>query len=254
MWRRHVALGIAFGLCGCADFAQPLNSGELPSEEIRMQAAETKLADLSRRVDNLNLAAQSRDTIRLGDEMRGLRGDVENLRYLIESASKRNQELYVDLDKRLQTLESSGRSARLTIENQIVAPPPAVATPEEEATYLKVFDLLKASKYDEAISGFQEMIGRWPKGRYADNAHYWLGESHYAKKDYHTALDAFQKLLEQFPASAKAPDALLKSGLCYQQMGQPDAARERLQKVIDNHPNSSAAALAKARLEQLKTP
>ncbi|MEK6805326.1 MAG: tol-pal system protein YbgF [Pseudomonadota bacterium] len=245
-------------LVGCADFAQPLNGGSsaLPQEEIRLQALETKLVDVSRKVDNLNLASQSRDNIRLGDEMRGLRGDVEGLRYLIESSSKRNQELYVDMDKRIQALESSGRSTRLSIENQLSLPSGAqtASTPEEEATYLKVFDLLKSNKYDEAITGFQEMLSKWPEGRYADNAHYWMGESYYAKKDFSAALQSFRAVLDQYPGSPKAADALFKSGLAHQQLGQTDVARATLQKVIDNHPGSSAAALARSRLEQLKTP
>lgn len=255
-------IGAVFGtvtlLAGCADFAGPLDGGSsvLPPEEVRTQVIETKLADLSRRVENLNLASQSRDSIRLGDEMRGLRGDVENLRYLIDGSSKRSQELYVDMDKRIRALESSGHSARLVIENQIAASVTAnvPSTPEEEATYLKVFDRLKASKYDEAIQGFQDMLSKWPNGHYADNAHYWIGESYYAKKDFNAALQAFQAVIDQHPSSPKVPDALFKLGLTQQQLGQLDAARSSLQKVIDAYPSSSAAALAKSRLEQLKAP
>ena len=221
-----------------------------------MQAIETKLADLGRRVENLNLAAQSHDNSRLNDGMRSLHGEVENLRYLIENSTKRSQELYVDLDKRMQALESSGRLTRLTIDNQTAAPSgsPATATPEEETAYLKVFESLKASKHDEAIAGFQDILTKWPNGRYADNALYWIGESYYAKKDFNAALQSFQSVLDRHPNSLKAPDALFKLGLTQQQLGQADSARDSLNKVIQTYPNSSAAALARTRLEQLKTP
>ncbi len=245
-------------LSGCADFAQPLggNSSTLPPEEIRTQAIESKLVDLGRRVDNLNLASQSRDNIRLGDEMRALRGDVENLRYLIESSSKRSQELYVDMDKRILALESSRRSTQLSISNQLegASSLATTATPEEEATYLRVFEFLKAGRHDEAIAGFQEMQSKWPQGRYADNALYWLGESYYIKKSFNLAQQSFQAVLDKHPTSPKAPDALFKLGLTHQQLNHPDSARDAFQKVIQDHPNSSAAALARSRLEQLKTP
>jgi tol-pal system protein YbgF len=238
-------------LCGCADFGAPVGgNAPLSAEESRFQAVEGRLADLTRKLDNLNLASQSRDLPRLESEMRALRGEVERLRYDVDSNEKRARELYQDLDRRIQKLEAESRPARLTMEPKISNAPLAPASQEEEATYLRNFDLLKSARYDEAIAGFRDMQVRWPQGRYADNALYWLGESHYVKREYDKALESFRSLMERFPASPKVPDALLKVGLAQLELKQPEDAKGTLQKLIADYPNTNAARLARQRLEQ----
>ena len=249
-WPRCL-LGAAALLCGCADFGAPIGgNAPLTAEESRFQAMETRLADLTRKLDNLNSASQSRDLTRLESEMRGLRGEMERLRYDLDSNEKRARTLYQDLDRRIQKLESESRPARLTLEPKISNAPPPPASQDEEAAYLRTFELLKNARYDEAIAGFREMQVRWPQGRYADNALYWLGESHYVKREYDQALESFRSLLERFPASPKVPDALLKVGLAQYELKQNEDAKGTLQKLVADYPTTNAAKLARQRLEQ----
>lgn len=240
-------------LSGCADFGAPIGGGEpkLSPQEQRLQAIEQRLADVARRLENIHAAGQSSGTGRLEAEVRGLRGEVEKMRHDLESSEKRSRDLYQDIDRRLQRVENE-RGARLSMEPKIATPPPVPPSQEEEGAYLATFEKLKAGRYDEAIAGFRDLLGRWPDGRYADNAWYWMGESHYVKRDYDAALEAFASLREKFPASPKAPDALLKIGLAQVEKKQKDAARGTFQKVVADYPTSNAATVARQRLEQLK--
>jgi len=251
---RSAALGAGLLLAACAsDFGGPINStAPVPAREARLQALEERLGELARKVENLNLSARAQETQRLEAELRGLRGDIERMRYDIDTNDKRNRQLYQDLDRRIQKLENERRPARLTLEPKIANVPPPAASAEEESTYLQVFEQLKAGKYDDAIAGFQGMLDRWPDGRYADNALYWMGESHYVKRDYDQALATFRLLQERFPESPKVPDALLKSGLSQIELKKIDDARATLQKLVTEHPNAGAAKIARQRLEQLK--
>lgn len=233
-------------LAGCQEFGGILGGGQAPQSprDQRLQAIEAKLAEVTRKLDNLNLAAQSQNVTRLEAEVRELRGEVEKLRFDFDTSEQRVRDLYQDLDKRLERLEQGG--ARLS------PSAPGPSSQDEEATYLAVFEQLKAGKYDESIKGFRGLLGRWPQGRYADNAWYWLGESYYAKKNYDGALDSFRTLLTQFPDSAKAPDALFKVGVCQADKKQRGEARATWMKVVADYPKSSAAGLARQRLEQTK--
>lgn len=253
MLRLTAVLATAAALCGCADFGAPIgNNAPLSPQEQRLQAIEGRLAELARRVENLNLAAQNEGVGRLEGEMRGLRGEVERVRYELENGERRSRDLYQDLDRRLQKIENEARTPRLAIESKIAQPPPVPASQEEEAMYLAVFDKLKAGRYDEAISGFDDQLQRWPEGRYAANAWYWKGEAHYVKRNYDAATESFRALLERFPESPKAADALLKVGLAQIEKKQKDEAKATLQKVVEQYPDSNAANLARQRLEQLK--
>jgi tol-pal system protein YbgF len=243
----------ALSLAGCADFGGPIDNGKpLTPQESRYQALEARVGELARKVDNLNLAAQSQSLTRLEGEIRELRGEVEKMRYELETAERRSRELYQDLDRRIQKLENESRPARLAIEPKIANAPPVPANQEEEAAYLRVFDQLKAGRYDEAIAGFREQLDRWPQGRYAHNAWYWMGESHYIKRDYDAALQSFRSLMERFPASPKVPDALLKIGQAQLEKKQRAEAQATWQKLVNDYPDSNAANLARQRLGQLQ--
>lgn len=255
---RHLAIVAAGLLAGCADFGAPIDGGSaggqapLSPQESRLQAVEARVGEVNRKIDNLNAASQSQNLSRLESEMRSLRGEVERLRYDIETGNQRSRELYQDLDRRMQAIENERRSARLAIEPKIAQPPAVPANQEEDAAYSAVLDQLKSGKTDEAIAGFRDFVGRYPQGRLADNAWYWMGEAHFVKRDYESAARSFQTVLDKFPASQKAPDALLKIGMVQLEQKQKDAARTTWQRVIDQYPSSNAANLARQRLDQNK--
>jgi hypothetical protein len=81
-------LGAAALLSGCADFGGPIGgNGPINPQEQRLQALETRLGEVARKVENLSLAAQSQAAAKLEAEVRGLRGEVERMRYELESRS-----------------------------------------------------------------------------------------------------------------------------------------------------------------------
>ena len=269
----------ALALSACAtDYGAPINGQRaLSPEEQRLQAVENKTVDLSRRLN----ALESTQNGSQADDMRDLRGQVEQLRHDVDTLQQAIQQQNADNDARLKRLEgtqpqaAAGTDPNAQVAQQpgapvvAVAPPPAVAaapaaapapvaaapsstSADEEAIYLKSFDQLRGGKYDAAIGGFRSMLGKYPQGNYADNAWYWMGESYHVKGDDSNALKSYQSLLQQFPASPKVPDALLKTGVIYQGQQKNPQARDAYQKVLKQYPSSSAAAQARTRLAQLK--
>ncbi|SFF32194.1 tol-pal system protein YbgF [Fontimonas thermophila] len=282
-WWRVTAVGCAGAvLAGCASsFGGPIAGGSdnLSPTERRLQAVESRVAELSRRLDAVNLTGMDQENIRLRDDLRQIRGEMERLRFDFDQAQRRSREQYLDLDRRLQRLENPGAAtgavvgARVEPSGTITtttpapgtaaplppaadggAPPPVTissgsgASPEEEGAYLTAFDALKNGKYDEAIRGFRALLEKWPQGRYADNALYWSGEAYYVKRDYKSALLAFQAVLQRFPNSPKAPDAMLKTGLVQLDLKQEAEGRATLKRLVETYPQSNAAKLAQQRL------
>lgn len=260
---------LALMASGCAtDFGGPISSSTntaLSPQERRLQEVETKTAQLVRRMDSMNQSQMDQDMSRLRDEIRGLRGDIEKLRFDMDSRERSGKELFVNLDRRVQQLESGGAAVSgaaagsaatvaTTTPGTLSAAPAAratVATPEEERAYLGTFDLLKNGKYDEAIKGFRGMLDQWPQGRYADNGWYWMGEAQLVKRDYAGASNSFQSLIQNFSSSPKMADGLYKLGLCQAELKRTPEAKASLQRVLRDFPNTNAANLAKQKLDQL---
>jgi tol-pal system protein YbgF len=274
--------------CASGGYGGPISGGgdNLSPSERRLQQVESRTAELSRRLDAVNLTGMDQENLRLRDDLRALRGEVERLRYDFDQAQRRARDQYVDLDRRLQRFEggapaaSSGgfgqplpptarveasgtvttTPAQATAAPQVragaeggIAAPVTIssgsgASPEEEGAYLTAFDALKNGKYDDAIRGFRSLLEKWPQGRFADNALYWSGEAYYVKRDYRAAQGAFQAVLQRFPNSPKGPDAMLKLGLTQIELKQESEGRATLQKLVDSYPQSNAARLAQQRL------
>jgi tol-pal system protein YbgF len=122
---------------------------------------------------------------------------------------------------------------------------------DEATVYGDSFAALKAGRYDEAVRGFQLYLTKYPEGPRADNAAYWLGESHYVAKDFEAAQSAFQSVLDKYPDSRKRPDALLKIGYCQYEVKAYTHARTTLEQVVEEFPGTEAARLAQARVTKM---
>ena len=74
-----------------------------------------------------------------------------------------------------------------------------------EQHFEKAIELRKATNYDGAITEYQKVISLSPHSEIAQNAQYWIGQSHFEARQFDAALSAFQGLLETYPSSSIAP-------------------------------------------------
>ena len=206
----------------------------------RLDSLEARMDGVERQLANQGLLDMSRQIDALSEQLRQLRGDIDELQHSLDQARAQQRDQYVDLDTRLQAAEAALTAAQAT-----------VAGGSPEAEYQAAFNLLKDGKYDEASSALQAFVGKYPQHELAPNAMYWLGEAHYVRRDYPAALAAFEGLLKDYPGNRKTPDALLKVGYCQAELQRPGPARAALARVIQEFPDSQAAAEAKARLDRM---
>ena len=238
-------------------------------------------------VDRQQLVNMVLQIQQLQDEVRELRGLIEEQQHLIDTLQRRQRDQYLDLDQRIGELASfrpsgSEQAATATERPPAVSQLPAedvpevrednfqpsevtglatpqtqartmAATPEDEkAHYDRAFQALKELRYADAAQEFQDFLQRYPDSEYADNAQYWLGESYYVTRNYEIALESFQSLLDNYPDSLKVPDSLLKIGYTHYELKQWDQARAALTQVQEQYPNTTVARLAETRLRSMR--
>jgi len=117
--------------------------------------------------------------------------------------------------------------------------------------YQVAFELLKEQRYEPAAMAFEQFLVSFPDSELADNAQYWLAESHYVTKKFEQALGEFETVINKYPRSRKVPDALLKMGYCNYELKQWGAARASLKRVQSEYPETTAARLAGQRLQRM---
>ena len=247
--------------------AQRVSTGD------RLTALEQQLTSM--RSGNLDLLNQVGE---LKTEVQSLRAQIEELQQQLDQQKQTGRTQYLDLDGRLNRLESAAAPsgavpapsasipATVTPSAAIVPLPTVQDTPprvygdaatlgksvDERSAYNTAFDALKAGRYAESARMLQSFLDAYPNGAYAPNAMYWLGESYYVTQNYALAQEQFQNLLDRHATHDKASGALLKVGLCQYGLRQLDAAEATLGQVLARYPGSEAARTADDRLRAIQ--
>ena len=232
------------------------------SEHSRAQAADKNLTEGSSTVERSGVvdsqvsgAGQLSELFYriqvLQQDLKDLRGTIEEQSYLIKRLERSQKEQYLDLDNRLvqlggadlesraaQTEDKESSEEVTTLLNEV---------PEfdnEREAYQYAFDLMRNRQYQESLAGFEEIIVAFPNGQYTPNAFYWIGELYLAQGDNEKSRQSFIQVISLYPDHQKVPDAMYKLGVVYFALGDNQSALRYLGQVQQEYPNSSAAGLA----------
>jgi tol-pal system protein YbgF len=223
-------------------------------------SVEQRLNLLEQQVSNITQMNLPGKIDSLEQQVQQLNGQLEVQTHSVEALTEDQKKFYQDLDQRLTALKTLVDKGGVTAEGSksskataAVLPTDVSASPNEEKAYQTAFNLLVSKQYDKAITAFQKFLTNYPNGKYAGNAHYWLGEMYTTQNKNDLASTEFTTLITKYPKNAKASDAMLKIAIIHDQAGKHDQAKQELQKVVKQYPGTSAARLASMRLQEMKT-
>jgi tol-pal system protein YbgF len=233
-------------LVGCS-----LTPAEPDPVQVKLDDVDRRVGQVERVFNNQSLVELTQRVDALQNEVRQLRGQVEELENSNTALRKQQRDLYADLESRLNAMAAAPGAAAAH------APPAGGAAPVDatsagaQQAYGRAFDALKAGQYPQAIKGFQAYLVSYPRGALSDNAQYWLGEAFYVTRDYDQALAAFTRVSKEWPDSRKLPDALVKQGFSLFELKRLADARTVLNDVSTRFPGTEAARLAAERLKRI---
>ena len=265
-------------------FALIFLSGVISAAEVtRSLSLEDRVRILEQQLSAANrMRAESQFEItNLQNEVRELRGLVEEQGYQLQQIISRQREFYRDIDQRIGQVSNSGTTETApaatipdnqnlpatelaTDTNSTVTEPtsdPAPHTTELvvvddaqiRAEYDQIFPLVRGKRYDDAIAGYQQFIAKYPDSIYVANSRYWLAQIYSVQGRTEEAEREYLNVAQQFATSAKAPDAWLKLGKLYETQGETDKAVNAYNQVVTEYSTSTAAQMAVNRLQALKS-
>lgn len=196
----------------------------------------------------------------LQQEVMRLNGMVEEQAYEIRTLKEQSLERYVDLDRRLGSLAGgdaasaavagigaadAGANARPTATTTAPRTSSGAVQPGEADAYRAAYALVRSQQFEQAVTAFRQFLQSYPSGKYAANAHYWLGELYLVVQpaDLESARQSFSLLIDQYPDNPKVPDALYKLGKVQYLKGNREKAREYLEQVIRDYGSSNNSAV-----------
>ena len=248
-------LAAALAATALPSFAQLFDDNEARRRiELLRQSVEANQRSLEERLTKIEGAATDRSALlelstqlqAIRDDTARMRGQLEVLANQVETADKRQKDLYLDIDTRLRKLEQSREQAAASSDKPAAAE--AEASPAEAKAYQAALDQFKLGNYPLAVSAMQGFLVTYPNSSLAPNAQYWIGMAHSGQRDYKSAIAAQRKLLAAWPDNPKAPDAMLSIASAQETMGAKGEAQKTLQELIARYPGSSASVSARQRL------
>jgi tol-pal system protein YbgF len=247
-----------------------------------------RLRRVEQQVSNMQTSSSGQKVDALQDQVQALRGQVDQLTKQLEQLQSLQKSQYVDLDKRLMQqatgskvsktsekpvvagisgddpsnsaaltapAKSSAKTARASSSTTVAAAKTSDDDPnvaEEQQIYQTAYNLIKAKKYDQAVTALQSMLQKYPSGQFASNAHYWLGELYGLMGKNDQALTEFNTVVKNYPDSPRLSDAQLKLGLIYAAESNWADAKASFRKVVNRYPGTAPARLASEQLKQIK--
>jgi tol-pal system protein YbgF len=248
MIKRTLVISL-LGLYGVVVFAAPAPVTNVTSSDSNKRITELE-RKFSTRTKSQHRQQEQLDVMQ--NEVNELRGAIEMQNYQLEKVLERQRELYLEIDKRIETVKK--QPSILPASNNVTSATPTRAplSANENDAYDKAVNLiLKDRLYDEAIPEFQAFLQNFPDSSYVPNAHYWLGQLLFNKQDWAGAGEQFQFLISNYPDSSKRADATLKLGISEMERSNTARAKQLWEQVIVEFADSSSAKLAEKRLKSL---
>jgi tol-pal system protein YbgF len=236
-------MALLLGGCATAPEEDPVQT--------RLNDLDARVGRIDRIVSNQSLMQMAQRVDAQQEELRQLRGRIEELQNENATLRKQQRDLYADLDKRLNQAATATAAATAAANTAAGGSPTPAPEADELGLYNKAMEQLRARNYPAAVDGFRALAATYPNGQMADNTQYWLGEAYYVTAEYDHTAAAFQRVLSTWPNSRKAPDAMLKLGYTQIEQNKVAAGRATLQQVVARFPDSDAAKLAAERLAKL---
>lgn len=183
----------------------------------------------------------------LQEEVRQLRGLVEELSYTLDKVRLQQEGDYLDLDRRLAAIVQQGGGA--AVEGGGEAEQPSALSAEQlamvERDYNAATDLLlKQRDIDAAAVAYQAHISRYAASPYLANAWYWLGEIALLRGDQSEAESAFSTILRDYSGQPKAVDAKFKLAKIYAESGDRELAKKLFGELADGESGTAIKARA----------
>ncbi len=226
-------------------------------KELRVLKGDMRRFDQSAEDKNRSLRDQSADlqvmADKLRNEIRALTGRLEEADYGFNKRLNTLERGYRGLSSPSRALPGSGTGPDGR-DRPLNSPlmPDAGGGLDPAALYKAAKTDFDAGQYKAARAGFEAVLTAAPKSVYAGNAHFWLGQIHYQRKEFGKAILEYQEVVDNYPESGKLPVALLKQGYAFVNLQDRKNARMMFDLLVQKYPGTAEAKAAREQLSRMK--
>lgn len=205
-----------------------------PAQKNRGEKLDLLENEVGGQPDNSMASAALAQEQQQAGEVEKYKKEVTDLKNQLKQKERRIASLENDLALKDNELEDLSRQPATS---NFSTPVGDIAIEAYKDNYDQARALFEARNYQAAIEHFEALLAASSRHSLSDNAQYWIGESHFALRQYDSAIIDFEKVLT-FPKSNKKADAQFKLGFCYLLKGDKAKAVEEFDRLEANYPKS----------------
>jgi TolA-binding protein len=142
-----------------------------------------------------------------------------------------------------QTSEQSPRATVVTTGGIVLSGAEAMRSADE---------MLVKGRFTEAESRYRDVLARFPRADFAEQAQFGLAESLESQDRASDAIEAYLALPDRYPGGSLAPQARFRAALCARRLGDNDQALKLLEEVVHKHPTYEGLARVQAVIQELQ--
>ncbi|MGA1841318.1 MAG: tol-pal system protein YbgF [bacterium] len=217
------------------------------SLENELQDLFTRLADMDAQIKFIH------------EQILTLEAKLEDYRQLLDRSISdtlsENEKILMDLERMESAIKKISKEMNAVQNAQMVKSSQTAYDVEdlnEESFYNLAYDTFKQGQFDKAREQFSSFLERFPKGKFSDNARFWIGECYYRKNEYEEAILEYERVKNEYPSGDKVPSALFKQALSFLKLDKKEEARIIFENLILHYPQSEQAGMAREQLERIK--
>jgi tol-pal system protein YbgF len=251
----------SFVRTGSALLAGTLLSGCLATSQ-EMLDLRTDITRLEQSLGKAD-AKQAEFQAALQKNQESLQGNQADLQAQMSALSTRLETLSARLeenDAKMTTLASrlddldKNLSGRLDILSEGVNTTKKTAAAAPTKLFQLAYGDFMKRRTAQALKGFQDYLAVYPETVKAAEAQFYVGECHFARKEWKDALSAYDAVIVKYSVSDIVPSAILQKGATLEKMGEADGALAMYETLVKKFPQKPEAESAKARIAALTAP
>ena len=205
-----------------------------------------KVLDQATALLTRNSADVGAKTAKAETDIAELQGRIEELAHAAEQRDQRDRQNMDDrtrLETRIAALEQT--------QTKIVDKVAPTLPDDKEQLWTQAATRLAGGQRDDGRRFYRVFIQRFPADLRAPQAYLAIGQSFVAENKFPNAAAEFQKVLETYPRSPEVPEAMWQLSTAFVQLKFCTDARSLLSDLVKRYPKSPRAADAKSEIKQL---
>lgn len=170
--------------------------------------------------------------------------------YIKRPEAQKNKALYADALNRIGDCQFNARQFMEAADTyqQVITSGKQGA---DYAMFQRGYVLGLMHQYKDKVNAMEQLLAKYPKSDYADDALYEIARANLQQEDNLQAINAYSRLVENYPNSSFARTASLEKGMIYRNLGMYDEAIQSFRQTIETYPATEQAYTALDGMEQV---